>query len=240
MHRFYSSKRETEPRNNELHEAILERDIRKCLDIIRSVDTSAAVLNHCSLGNSPAMLALKTGLIDVAFALIEDERVDLQIADKRGFSLLHFACFLREDALITALLNRKAMLYQVDEFSSWPPETFPFRRSAVQNTKPFRLYSLTIRAQYFPEEIIDSDGFCVFPLILTDLLFHMDKLCLNYKLKQEDDFTEADKIPASSRRFSQYAAIGLQDFINMRNEKPLNEDILQSLGEEHLFSQRLL
>lgn len=229
MYGFYKKKTEEREINNELHEAILNRDVATCLQIIQSPETSVDILNQQSLNNTPAMLALKTGLIEVACALIEDERVDIECQDKRGFSLLHFACFLREDALIIALLNRHAWGEAIDEESPWPDKSFSFRKSALRNTHPFYLYKLEQVIYYFPEEIIDSDGFSTFPLILTDLLFHVDKLCLNYAIKEKEDFIEADEIPATSYRFAKYAEIGLQDFFAMRNRKPVNEEILQSL-----------
>lgn len=232
MYRFYKSKIQEDIDNNELHEAILQRDIDKCMEIIQSPDTNKKMLNQLSLGNTPAMLALKTGLVDVAYALIEKEDVNIHLPDMRGFSLLHYACFLREEHLITALLNRDARCYQVDEISEWPPKELLLRKSLVRMTNPFYLYKLAQSCKDYPREIVDSDGFCILPLVLTDLLFHVDKLCLNYCIKQENDFTEANEIPMSSLRFSKYSEIGLEEFLTMRNEKPANEDILLVLQEK--------
>ncbi len=236
MYQFYKSKVQEDMNNNELHEAILNRDVARCRDIIHSPTTQKTLLNQRSLGNTPAMLALKTGLIEVVSALIEDTRVNINLLDSRGFSLLHYACFFREERLITTLLARQIPDHPINDMGTWPPG-FNLRKSMIRKTHPFYLYSLNEISPDFPKEIVDSEGFCIFPLILTDLLFHVDKLCLNYGIKQESDFMEANEMPMSSRRFSLYAEIGLEEFLTLRNQKPVNEEIKQLFQETLSGSQ---
>lgn len=237
MFRVRKPNKNPENTNNELHNTILARDEVMCSELISTM--SPRQLNQRSLGNTPIMLALKTGLVNIAECLINDEQVLIDISDKRGFSLLHYACFLREDRLIESLLDRDATSYQVDEIYDWPPKSMMLRNSLVKATEPLRLYQddvFIISPE--PEEIIDSDNWHYLPLILTDLLFHMDKLCLNYGLKQADDFTAADEIPSSAIRFATYVKIGLNDLLEMRKAKMLSNELIERLSnvsqQQHL------
>jgi ankyrin repeat protein len=236
MYRFHQGPKQDEIRNNELHDAILARDSARCIELIGTMDETK--LNQPSLGNTPAMLAIKTGLIDVVDALISSLKIDINHYDNKGFSLLHYACFLRETALIQKLIDLDAVCYKIDDVCEWPHPGVGFRRSLIKGTLPHRLYRLPAFSS-IPSEIIDSHGFTTFPLIMTNLLFHLDKLSLNYGLKQSDDFDDADHMIRDSNRFVEYANIGMESFLTTRNEKEVDPDVLTLLEQTYELHQQL-
>ncbi|KTD61759.1 ankyrin repeat domain-containing protein [Legionella spiritensis] len=236
MYRFHQSPRAVdEENNNELHKAILARDSEACLALIDSM--SEDELNAVSLGNSPALLAIKTGLIDVAAKLVAMDEINIHVMDNKKFTLLHYACFLREDDLIEKLIAREAHVFVWFESADEPPEMCHYRKPKAIH--PVNLYKN--KGFWFDvwKEIIDGPGFLIFPtLILTNLVFHAKSLCLNYDILPVEAFEKADDIPRSADQFVAYCKIGMQAFLDHRNSKPVNEAILSQLnGEEKVINE---
>lgn len=58
--------------------------------------------------NSPLLLALKKGNVEIAKKLLQHPRIDVNAKDARGLSALHWACMLRQNDLIKLLLDKGA------------------------------------------------------------------------------------------------------------------------------------
>ncbi|VEG90229.1 ankyrin repeat domain-containing protein [Legionella spiritensis] len=238
MYRFHQSPRAVdEENNNELHKAILARDSEACLALIDSM--SEDELNAVSLGNSPALLAIKTGLIDVAAKLVEMDEIDIHVMDNRGFTLLHYACYLREDDLIRKLIARNARVFALHVTNNWLPDTYIFWRAFLKATHPATIYEKKGIWWDTWSEIIDTPGFFISPnLVLTNLVFHTKAICLNYDILPAEAFEKADVIPRSADQFVAYCRIGMEPFLQYRNKKPVAEEILSLLnGKEKVINE---
>ncbi len=104
------------PQNTILHDAIINDDLELALHVITQ-DSSAfdgqSIINNRSLGNTALLLALKTGSMTIAEALLRYPAIDIHITDERGLTALHWACMLRQDRIITPLLDKGADPRQV-------------------------------------------------------------------------------------------------------------------------------
>lgn len=93
--------------NTILHDAILASDAKAALDYVQR-DKKAEIINIPSLKNTPLLLSLKTGMIDVALALLKHPKIDIFLQDVRGLSAFEWACMLRQDSLIEIFLEKGA------------------------------------------------------------------------------------------------------------------------------------
>ncbi len=111
-------------------------------------------------GNTPLLLALKKGNLDLARALLEHPKIDVTLEDDSGLTALHWAAILRADDIIVNLLNKGAKLYDKedidlsDEYYQIHPEAL------LQKTKaPHLLYQLNPAKAYFEQYLTDSYQF---------------------------------------------------------------------------------
>lgn len=206
-------------------------------------------INQRSFGNTPLLLALKTGNIIIAEALSKLVIVLLDLTDSRGLNALHWACMLREDNIINILLKRhesgEALL--ITEVEEWGG----FKRKDVPIT-PYKLYKNNIELRHFQfvdqvwetGEFRDRDELHIFrEVAYTDVIFHMDKLCKNLvwvkweENKKEDFVTQDDvKFSSSSRMFQHNFRLGYKQFVTARNNKPCDRLLLARLDKNKQFT----
>ena len=94
------------PDNTALHDAIHLNQTDLALRLIPTLTLQE--LNHSSLGNTALLFAIKKGNISVAEALLAILGIDVFARDQRKLTALHWACMLRQDKLITRLLDLNA------------------------------------------------------------------------------------------------------------------------------------
>ena len=118
--------------NTPLHKAIIEdASIEAIIGLINQ-----HTINTPSLSNTPLMLALKKGRMDIAEKLLDFPKigndlgeyispgVDLNLevavdlADEHGLTPLHWACMLRQDKIITKLAEKGAIFSEVKPWAS--------------------------------------------------------------------------------------------------------------------------
>lgn len=107
----YKSQNSQCEQNTLLHDLILENNVAKAKAVIAEDihDTHGySIINQKALGNTPLMLALKTGAIEIALAILDHDRVNVREVDCRGLTALHWSCMLRQDAVIQKLLEKGA------------------------------------------------------------------------------------------------------------------------------------
>ncbi len=206
--------------NNDLHKAILEGDKKRCFELIKKAKSS--MLNQKSAGNTPLMLALKVGLFDVALVLAEHPDVIDDIMDNKGFSVMHYAAFFRQDNILIALANKQ-------EFYSPLYAKFDELRQLNRYQRKWcrvdHLYRQSPEFyQVFSKMIIDRPGwYCSLP-ILTNLLFHLDKICINNGIATAEDIGNLRSETLSSGIiFRRIADTYLDKMIEWRNQLPASE-----------------
>lgn len=91
------------------------------------LDTEHAAINLAdewpSCRNTPLILAAKINAVTILKQLI-DGGADLDRQDYRGYTALHYACFYRNDAAITLLLDAGASSYVRDAFDKLPQDYY--------------------------------------------------------------------------------------------------------------------
>jgi ankyrin repeat protein len=105
--------------NTALHEAILNNNVRLATDYVE-LDKNGftadgrSIINVRSGGNTALLLALKRGDMDTALAILAHPDVDISLCDNNNLSALHWACMLRQDDVIRALIDKGA-----DPLAAW-------------------------------------------------------------------------------------------------------------------------
>lgn len=187
--------------NTALHQAILENQTELALQLI---DSQPELMNVPALENTPLLLAIKTGNVDIALALLKHPEIDVNVADNMGMRAIHWAAFLRMNELIKLLLptslstvaeNRKS-LAKLSAFASLLPsdfynasfpdlsdldiESFSFIEGSILLAKKLSLLMglshFSQRAQDRAKEKFRTD---LANTALTNLAYHMDSLCIN-------------------------------------------------------------
>jgi hypothetical protein len=107
----YKSQNSQCEQNTLLHDLILENNVARAKAVIDEDQHAAdglTIINQKALGNTPLLLALKTGAIEIALAILEHNKINVSDVDSRGLTALHWACMLRQDAVIQQLLEKGA------------------------------------------------------------------------------------------------------------------------------------
>lgn len=137
--------------NTLLHDLILSNSIDSAKHVIAqdmTANDGITIINHRSLENTPLMLALKTGAIEIALAILDHGKVDVHQTDCRGLTALHWACMLRQDAVISRLLDKGANPHHVTK--GWNYHFAIYDK--VTPLTPFNLYldtaDVTLMSQY--------------------------------------------------------------------------------------------
>jgi hypothetical protein len=126
--------------NTVIHMAIAENNTQAAISAIEQDKMEEkSIINKESLGNTALLLALKKGNIKVALALLERDQIDVAAADSHGLTALHWACMLRQDAVITKLLDRGANPHLLTK--SWATDL-------DEIMTPIYLYQRDVRIQY--------------------------------------------------------------------------------------------
>jgi hypothetical protein len=97
--------------NSLLLEAVANNDTETALAYIQAdlkANDGQTIVNESNLGNTPLLLALKTGNIKIAFELLKHPKINVHAQDEHRFTALHWACMLRQDDLIKKLLEKGA------------------------------------------------------------------------------------------------------------------------------------
>ncbi|MHB1947332.1 MAG: ankyrin repeat domain-containing protein [Gammaproteobacteria bacterium] len=97
--------------NSLLLEAIANNDTDTALAYIHAdlkANDGQTIINESNIGNTPLLLALKTGNIRVANELLNHPKIDVNAQDEHQFTALHWACMLRQDDIIKKLLQKGA------------------------------------------------------------------------------------------------------------------------------------
>lgn len=224
-----------QPSNNALHEAILARKHETALEL--AVKLSTKEINHTSLGNTPLMLALKTGNLAVAAKILERDDVHFALPDSRGIAPLQLACAWRANDIILTLMEK----YRNENIST--DVGFDFTKltgvhAMMQKLISRRDLSMIYNKEYSHQsieaaiiadkhhkKIIDEQGLCILsaPELTDALLFHSRSICLNFHLKDESEFENKS---STQYEFASDLMIGLKAIIENRNSLPKDERVL--------------
>lgn len=225
--------------NTELHKAILDNDIKKAATLIES-DKEGKYINAKSMHNTPLLLALKRGCLEIARKLLTHPKLDVDAQDARGLSALHLVCMLRLDSFIEILINRGASYITIDLWSQSIRTELPI--------SPINLYVNEIDHNCLVDYLA-FESFCktnstnscsgfadranlIIPgePAYTDLLiFHIDALCLNLHFVEKDfKFHEMGKqgIFRSVELFRKNYELGIAPFCKQRNALPINSEMV--------------
>ncbi len=232
------TRRIEQPNNNDLHDAILARNQETALELAAKLSTKE--INHTSLGNTPLMLALKTGNLAVAAKILERDDVHFALPDHRGITPLQLACAWRANAIILTILKKcQESGIPVDPGFDFEKLTgvdataqkFLAKRNLakIYNTYNEDMIRGIIIERDYHESIVEEQSLCILPAPeLTDaLLFHSRLICLNFHLKNEDDFVDK---PSKQHEFASDLMIGLKAIIEYRNAIPKVESVLTQIG----------
>lgn len=125
--------------NTPLHDLIASNQTENALALLQ-LDEKLDI-NAKSLGNTPLMLALKKGNMALANALLAHPDINVTQKDDRGLTPLHWACMLRQDALIEKLLQKSADPHSVAPmWAENMEEAVDANTGEAQTLTPLNLY----------------------------------------------------------------------------------------------------
>jgi hypothetical protein len=266
----YKSSNLEAPDNSILHDAIVDNDIATAIHVIlqdAAASDGQTIINKTSLGNTALLLALKRGLVQVASSLLQHAAVDIHLADTRGLSALHWACMLRQNQLIEALLDKGAdpqrvtrpwvagrcdeltplNLYQhdvsVDCLGEYVKQALNATKYIEEGAVYARLYPSYQHCFFYSDGryLLHRSGFSDRPdlfipgeIAYTDVMFHMDALCLNLGWKHRDTlFVTQEDVTRTSAMFAQNFYKGYQDFCRGRNAIRPDSELLGKMAIIH-------
>lgn len=216
--------------NTALHEAILRQDNQK-LRYFLELGTpfkSNSVLNVQSCGNTPLMLAIKTANFEAALLLLQQENINVNLHDFRGFQAIHWACIFRANEVIQAIYKHNPKVF-IAESAWFGGESWSVPHKFLREITPFMLYQFDwpqLTPEKNPEnvKILEGNGvqFSMLTikhrgqksnffkqntynesdyklLCMTDMLFHMQSICKNLRfLIKELESTKAVQYEGSA------------------------------------------
>ena len=225
------------PFNNPLHEAILANDTAFAIHLILN-DPNAELINAKSLDNMPLVLSLKRGNMEIAQALLQHNKINVHCADGRGLTALHFACMLRQNRVISLLLDKGANPYF--EVKPW------ISGFGKQKLIPLNLYCRNVSVAAFQacavshsNCFIDSPSMGLFgELAYTDIIFHIDALCINLWQRSDLSFAKLGSRLANGFTplrtcdvFKYNFSLGFIPFCEHRNASPIDDSLIQRMNE---------
>ncbi len=252
---FDKSRSEDHSQNNPLHESILACDTSLSLSLIKE-EKNGELINQKNLENTALMLALKTGNIKVALAIIAHTNVNQPSlhADGRGLTPLHYACMLRNNELIQQILDKDPEILQRSaNIKGWWAEITDknmaklYERDSIMT--PFDLYCNDIKTDYRTSSFvfIDNARFHL-PLLpaYTDMLsFFMRSLWHNLEIPTppgvaNPDFKFLDeKNSRSENVFRHNFNEGYKGFARYRNSLSIDEALAKTLITTQDKEQRI-
>jgi hypothetical protein len=228
--------------NTAIHDAIINNDsslASRYVDMDKDGFNAdgRSIINISSAGNTALLLALKRGDMDVALAIIAHPNVDVSLTDGNNLSALHWACMLRQNEVINALLAKGAnpALPWVSEgyrgpLSLTPKALYEHQIDLEKFTHYHRLGGMN--ANFF----IDGRGYRIADEeAYSDVIFHMRELCRNLSWVGSAIFkSDDDEIRRESDLFRYNFGQGMASFCNSHNVIPVNRDIVRLLAVQTL------
>lgn len=233
--------------NTRLHHAIInnEKDIAfLCISADEEVyrASESTLINKRSLGNTPLVLALKTGAIEIVEKILSHPAVDVDLVDNLGLTPLHWACMLRQNKLIALLLSKNAYLMPYIIKNSHDMTLWGGKSEYVKDDKisPFYLY-------HHNTPYVAMKRHSTFPLFkdsptfrardaeaYTDCSFHMKSLCTNLKWDKDSDgvplhFLSLNDTPYTGKLFVRNFAKGLEHFCRYRDAIAIDWELAKKL-----------
>lgn len=162
--------------NTVLHTAIINSDATTALDILNTQGVNS-IINVKALGNTALILAIKRGMIDVALQISNNTIADLNSRDSKGFTALHWACMLKQDALIQKLLVNGATISEGTMISVTPTDLY---RDNTNYSTTFTAYANNRHSRFSegPDDRIYVSSNRI-AACYSDLIFHTRELCIN-------------------------------------------------------------
>jgi hypothetical protein len=230
--------------NTAIHEAIIHNDTSLAT---RYVDMDKdgfntdgrSIINVSSAGNTALLLALKRGDMDVALAIIAHPNVDVSLTDGNNLSPLHWACMLRQNEVINALLAKGA-----DPTLPWVCDGYSGRVSLTAKALYEHQLDLEKFTNYYrigrmnTELFIDGRGYKIAgEEAYSDVIFHMRELCRNLNWVGSATFkSDEDDVRRESDLFRYNFGQGAAGFCNSHNVIPVNQDIVRLLTVRTLLT----
>jgi ankyrin repeat protein len=222
-----SRKNEYKLNNSKLHDAILNNDTKEMVKLLADSKESQRI-NQQSLLNTPLVLALKQGNIELALLIlntISPEELMLDLQDARGLTALDWACMLRQDAIIKIILSSPLLDISQDEKAS-------ILYSCPVDPMIFGHYLASVHS-HIGDYIIESGAPCA-PITLhepyTDMIFNMKDLCVNLGWMKKEQFEPL--AGASHIWFYKTFQQGYLAFCDKRNAIPVSKDLLEAMKNQ--------
>jgi hypothetical protein len=217
--------------NNKFHKAILENNSVEVQNLL-SDEEECKHINDLSLLNTPLLLALKTGAVEIALQILEKvNEVDLNInqKDMRGLTVLDWACILRDNNIIQKiLLNPDLQLSKL----SYAKAIY----SQPAKVEIFTKFLKEIKADM--DKIIPEHGcpklyiFCQEPY--SDLIYFMRDVCVNLNFMKDQEFPSSEGL-SSHEWFYKCFEKGYERFCAARNAIPINKSLLNAMLSQDLL-----
>jgi hypothetical protein len=235
-------------RNTALHDAIINNNTALAtryvtLDKEGFVEDGRSIINERSGGNTPLLLALKRGDIETALAILAHPHVDVSLPDSNNLTALHWACMLRQDEVIHALIAKGA-----NPASPW---VYDVDRAPLRKTTK-ELYEHEIDLQKFKryyeagslnsDLFIDGRGYKILgEECYTDIIFHMRELCRNMHWVNTAEFkSDEENIRRECDLFRYNFGQGAEDFSDYHNVIPVNRAIVELLSGRDYAADNLV
>jgi hypothetical protein len=232
--------------NTPLHLAILEPDQERVIELLHATDEATLIkwLKSQPLTNTPLLLAMKTGAFRVAAELIllhRQYQISLDNQDGRGMTALHWAAFFRNQELITLLLEcgannslkasggiNRGELLAIDVYQNQDYIKRLTELSSLLTNKRVVIKEFSSRAQQaYYDNFIDTTQ------EISDVAYHMDRICINLLLLSTDNFLELSQLHLSSLNyFAACFAQGLPKLAKYLGNIPAEELIADKLRPE--------
>lgn len=209
--------------NNNFHKAILENDPDKVSQLLLDANESRHI-NDLSLMNTPLMLALKTGNLEIAKRILGFKvasKLNINQKDGRGLTVLDWACILRANDVIKAILLHPGLQLTDDSYA----KAIYFQEAKKE------IFAGFLKSKGIDEAIIEK-GYCNFYIFTqepySDLIYFMKSLCVNLKWMDASSFPSQDGF-ASNVWFCRCFQIGYEQFCVARNHMPVDKILLTAM-----------
>jgi hypothetical protein len=213
------------------------------------MEVTAAQLEEKNWGNTPLVLACKTGNTAIALALLQKSvgNAHLNLGDDHGMTALHWACFFRDEVLIEALIAAGADPSCKNEKNQTALELYQWEIPAGMRIS-FSGSTKNIGMCNLPKIPIIAEGRNRFlPAVggdiematdcIIDILFHMDKIALHQlKISPSRLIVERQAAGYKSHQpnsgFEIFIYYHFDDFVRFRNAKSCSPLLVEQLTNQ--------